>query len=154
MLSIARWDTWEVLELKRNYDYHFNFFTILIASVKISVKLRACGDKLVENVPGSSYRYSSSIYGANLNRIEEKNRKNEVFSIMSPFSHDGYGHETRKMHLPILYSTRYRMRKWFSKGFVMKAIFGFPNLLRKKIILQILVTEKRDFGAHYGDTGI
>ena len=36
----------------------------------------------------------------------------------------------------------------------MKAIFGFPNLLRKKIILQILVTEKRVFGAQYGDTGI
>ena len=45
MVSIGPWDTWEVLELKRNYDYLFNFFTILIASVKISVKLRACGDK-------------------------------------------------------------------------------------------------------------
>ena len=33
-----------------------------------------------------------------------------------------------------------------------KAIFGFPNLLRKKIILQILA--KRVFGAQYGDTGI
>ena len=28
---------WEVLELKRRYDDHFNFFTILIGSVKISV---------------------------------------------------------------------------------------------------------------------
>jgi len=36
----------------------------------------------------------------------------------------------------------------------MKANFGFPNLLRKKIILQILVTEKRVFGAQYGNTGI
>jgi hypothetical protein len=36
----------------------------------------------------------------------------------------------------------------------MKAIFGFPNLLRKKINLQILVTEKKGFGAQYGDTGI
>ena len=36
----------------------------------------------------------------------------------------------------------------------MKAIFGFPNLLRKKIILQILVTEKRVFGTQYGNTGI
>ena len=36
----------------------------------------------------------------------------------------------------------------------MKAIFGFPNLLRKKIILLILVTEKKGFGAQYGDTGI
>ena len=37
------------------------------------------------------------------------------------------------------------MRKWFPKGFVMKAIFRFPNLLRKKIILLILVTEKKRF---------
>ena len=36
----------------------------------------------------------------------------------------------------------------------MKAIFGCPNLLRKKIILLILVTEKSGFGAQYGDTGI
>ena len=40
----------KVLELKRNYDYPFHFFTILIASIKISVILRACGDKLVEFV--------------------------------------------------------------------------------------------------------
>ena len=36
----------------------------------------------------------------------------------------------------------------------MKATFRFPNLLRKKIILLILVTEKSGFGAQYGDTGI
>jgi hypothetical protein len=36
----------------------------------------------------------------------------------------------------------------------MKAIFSCPNLLRKKIILLILVTEKSGFGAQYWDTGI
>ena len=62
-----------------------------------------------------------------------------------PFSPDG--HETRKM-------ASFQYEEMIFQRVCDKAIFGFPNLLRKKIILQILVTEKRVFGAQYGDTGI